>query len=291
MELKLQLGLLLALACAVATNVAFLLKHRGAMQAPPVSFKHPLQSAVGLFRSRWFALGMAVACGAWLLHVAALALAPLSLVQAVLAGGVALIAVLAERGFGHSVGRRQWLGVGLTASGLMLLAVTNPGGGSGNGYSAAAMALFEGTLLSIGLALALSPGFRRHPRGGVVLGLSAGVLFGVSDVALKALATALPAAGPVALVSPWAVSALAASIAGFYASARGLQVGDAVGVITVTSASANVTAIAGGLLVFAEPLPSDPLALVAQVAAFIAIVTAATLLPAPVRAAQARAGA
>jgi hypothetical protein len=75
------LGLLLALASALATNVAFLLKHRGAVLAPPVRVRHPLGSAAGLFRSRWFAIGWIVAVGAWLLHVGALALAPLSIVQ------------------------------------------------------------------------------------------------------------------------------------------------------------------------------------------------------------------
>ena len=100
----LQLGILLACLCALATNVAFLLKHRGACAAPDVSLKHPVRSAVGLFRSKWFAVGMGVALGAWLLHVGALALAPLSVVQAVIAGGLVFLTVLAERWFGYSVG-------------------------------------------------------------------------------------------------------------------------------------------------------------------------------------------
>jgi len=81
--------LLLALACALTSNLAFLYKHRGACAAPAVDIRHPVRSAAGLFRSRWFAVGMLVALGAWGFHVAALALAPMSVVQAVLAGGVA----------------------------------------------------------------------------------------------------------------------------------------------------------------------------------------------------------
>ena len=69
---------------------------------------------------------MAVAAGAWILHVAALAFAPLSVVQAVLSTGVVILAVMAERLFGFEVGIRQWLGVGLTAAGLVLLVVTLP---------------------------------------------------------------------------------------------------------------------------------------------------------------------
>jgi hypothetical protein len=104
----LSIGILLALFCAFATNVGFLLKHRGANAAPDVSLKHPLASAIGLFRSKWFALGMLVALGAWVFHVAALALAPLSVVQAVIAGGLVFLTVLAERWFGCAVGIRQW---------------------------------------------------------------------------------------------------------------------------------------------------------------------------------------
>jgi hypothetical protein len=77
-------GLILTLASAVATNLAFLFKHRGAVLAPPIRARHPLRSAPGLFRSRWFLIGWIVAIVAWGLHVGALALAPLSIVQAVL---------------------------------------------------------------------------------------------------------------------------------------------------------------------------------------------------------------
>jgi hypothetical protein len=83
-------GLALALACALATSVSFLLKQRGAVSAPPVRVRHLLQSAADLFRSRWFAVGWLVALGAWGLHVGALALAPLSVVQAVLSAGPGL---------------------------------------------------------------------------------------------------------------------------------------------------------------------------------------------------------
>jgi len=124
-----DLGILLALLCALLTNLGFLYKHRGANRAPDVDWRHPGRSAAGLFRSKWFAIGMGVALAAWLLHVAAMALAPLSIVQAVISGGLVMLTVLAERCFGFTVGRRQWLGVGFTALGLSTLAVTLPSAG------------------------------------------------------------------------------------------------------------------------------------------------------------------
>src|ERR1700752_2766475 len=103
------LGILLALACALATNVGFLYKHRGACAAPAVDMRRPVWTARSLFRSKLFAIGMAIATGAWVFHVGALAMAPLSMVQAVLAGGMVLLAVMAERMFGIRIGRRQWI--------------------------------------------------------------------------------------------------------------------------------------------------------------------------------------
>ena len=58
---------------------------------------------------------------AWLMRVGALSRAPLSTVQAVLSGGFAFLAVLAERFFGFHLGRRQWLGVMITAAGLTIV--------------------------------------------------------------------------------------------------------------------------------------------------------------------------
>lgn len=287
----LELGILLALLCAFATNVAFLLKHRGACAAPDVSIKHPIASVVGLFRSKWFAIGMLVALGAWVLHVGALALAPLSVVQAVIAGGLVFLTVLAERWFGYSVGTRQWAGVGLTALGLVLLAATLPRGGASANYSTVAMVAFESALLALGTFLVLSKKLDSHEHHGVMLGTAAGILFGVSDVAIKALTTGLGEDGLVAgvLASPWLFTCISASVIAFYASARGLQKGEAVPVITLTSAAANVTAISGGIIVFGDPMPSDPVGIVVQSFAFVLVIVAAALTPAPLRAARAAA--
>src|SRR4029453_4202214 len=127
MPVAVTFGLALALACALATSVSFLLKQRGAVSAPPVRVRHPLRSAAGLFRSKWFAVGWLVALGAWGLHVGALALAPLSVVQAVLSAGLVFLAVLAERFFGFRLGRRQWVGVTITAAGLVVIGLTGGG--------------------------------------------------------------------------------------------------------------------------------------------------------------------
>lgn len=292
--MTLYLGILLALLCAFTTNLAFLYKHRGAVAAPAVDVQHPLRSARGLFRSRWFAIGMAVAVGAWVLHVGALALAPLSVVQAVLAGGVVLLAVMAERIFGFRVGPRQWAGLGLTAAGLVLLGLTLPRiHGAQSQFSVPAMIAFEAGMVAVGALLIVGRriGAPDHHHG-VMLGAAAGLLFGVSDVAIKAITGLVGSDGLLlALASPWTLLAAAASIAAFYASAKGLQEGEAVPVIALTGVAANVAGIAGGIVVFGDPLPGTTLGIVLQALAFALVIVAAALTPAPVRAVRAVASA
>jgi drug/metabolite transporter (DMT)-like permease len=282
-------GILLALACAFTTNLAFLYKHRGACAAPAVHVRHPLRSAHGLFASRWFTVGMLIAVGAWGAHVGALALAPMSVVQAVLAGGVVLLAVMAERLFGFRVGPRQWLGLGLTALGLMLLGVTLPAIHSAHSsFSLPGMIAFEGGFVIVGALLIMGKriGAPDHHHG-VMLGAAAGFLFGVSDVSIKAM-TGLAHGGLLhAVLTPWTAVALAASVAAFYASAKGLQDGEPVPVIALTGVAANVSGIAGGIVVFGDPLPGTALGMVVQAVAFLLVIVAAALTPAPVRAAHA----
>jgi drug/metabolite transporter (DMT)-like permease len=288
-SLAVGVGLICALLSALGTNLAFLFKHRGAVAAPDVDMRHPLRSAVDLFRSRWWSIGWGVAAVAFALHVAALTLAPISIGQAVLAGGLVFLAVLAERFFGFELGRRQWIGIGLVAVSLSLLTLTGGGGGGGasSGYSLAGMIVFESIAVGVGLLLVVSHLIERIPvQRGVLLGVAAGLGFGISDVAIKALSGDLDS-GPVGLLSPWSVVIVTAAVFSFYASARSLQIGDGVAVIAVTSVAANLSTILAGLAVFGDRLGDDALVIGVRIAAFALILVGAALIPAPVRAGEA----
>jgi drug/metabolite transporter (DMT)-like permease len=275
------LGLTLALGSAFATNIAFLFKQRGAVLAAPVDGRHPLRSATDLFHSHWWTVGWLVALGAWALHVGALSLAPLSQVQAVLSGGLVFLALLAERYFGLHLGRRQWLGVAVTAIGLASLALTrgHVAGDTGR-YSLAGLIAVECAIFVIAGVLVATSSHDRCPseRQGMLLGCGAGALFGVSDIAIKYLSSTVPS-DVLALVSPWTGAAVVASVVAFFASARGLQVGPGVEVIVVTAVAANVTAIVGGILVFEETIGTGPVSVVARVAAFSLVIAGGALMP------------
>jgi drug/metabolite transporter (DMT)-like permease len=277
------LGLILAVASALATNLGFLFKQRGAVLAPPIRVRHPLRSAADLFRSRWFLVGWIVSFAAWGLHVGALSLASLSSVQAVLSGGLVFLAVLAERFFGFHLGRRQWAGVTITAVGLLVIGLTATTEGPQRSSLAALIAV-ESAILVLGVGLVRISTRRGLPERGeaLLLATAAGVLFGVSDVAIKYLTHAH---GPLlGLISPWTLTALVSFVISFYASARSLQLGEAIEVIAITSVAANLSAILGGILVFGEPIGSGAVGIIARLLAFSLVIAGAALVPGPLRA-------
>ena len=277
MSFPVLLGLVLALLTAFGSVAGFLYKFRGARQAPPVQMRRPLRSSIELFRSPVYSLGILIALISWGFHVGALALAPISLVQSVIAGGLVLLTFVAERMFGVQVTRREFIAVGLTAAGLAFLAATLSGDASSahSSYRPGTLAIFLAVVGVAGLLLSLA---LRRP---VCLALSAGLLWATSDTSIKALSSHLHHLGIAVLIHPLAVVILVASLVGLLISARSLQLGDAVPMIALTSAAANLTTIAAGPLVFGEPLPSSSLGLAVRIGAFALVIVAAALTPPP----------
>jgi hypothetical protein len=287
MSVSVQIGLLLALATALASVLGFLYKHRGAIASPQVDMRRPVRTSLALFRNPWYTLGILIAMGGWGFHVGALALAPISLVQATIAGGLVLLTVCADRLFAHEVTRREWIGVALAALGLAFLAGTlgDTADEAHSDYEVAGLVAF---LVTVSAAAGVVAWYATaSPREGVLFGAAAGLFWAASDTAIKALSGNLGDASAAGiLIHPLAAVIALASAAGLVVSARSLQVGKAVPVIAVTSVAANALTIAAGPIVFSEPLPDGTLAVIARMAAFALVICAAALTPAPVSAAE-----
>jgi drug/metabolite transporter (DMT)-like permease len=274
-----QIGIGLAVAAALLTNLASLLKHRGCHRAAPVSLRNPLRSARGLARSPWFAAGWGLAAVAWIVHVAALSMAPISIVQAVLAGGAVTLAVMAQRLFGDPVERRQWLALLLGGAGLALLVLTLPHfKGDDSSFTIGGMLGFEGGLALIAFGLALGHRSERlagHHR--ILLAAIAGTLFGIAGVAIKGLTGISDIS--VAVLAPWVLVTILAGVGAQYATAAALQRGGAIETIGLIGLVANAAQICGGILVFGDPLASSPLGLTLQATAFAMVCGSALLIP------------
>jgi hypothetical protein len=275
-----QIGIGLAVAAALLTNLASLLKHRGCRRVAPVRIAEPLRSARNLASSPWFAAGWGVAAVAWLIHIAALSLAPISIVQAVLAGGAVTLAVMAQRLFGDAVERRQWLALLLGGAGLALLVLTVPHfTGNHSGFEIGAMLGFEGGLALLASGLALGHRSERlADHGEVVLAAIAGILFALAGVAIKGLTGAGEVS--VAVLAPWVALTAFAGIGAQYTAAAALQRGGAIETIGLIGLVANAAQIAAGVLVFGDPLSSNPLGLALQASAFAMVCASALLIPA-----------
>jgi len=276
-----EIGIALAVAVALMTNLASLFKHRGCQRTQPVRFSRPIATIQNLARSRWFVAGWGLAALAWLIHIAALSMAPISLVQTVLAAGAVTLAVLSQRLFGDSVEPRQWLALILGAAGLALLVATLPHfNGSGSEFSLAAIVSFEGGLVLLAAGIALGHRSERlAQRRGVLLAVLAGLLFALAGIAIKGL-TGGP--GSMAMIAALVVLTVACGALAQYTTVAALQGGGAIETIGLMGLVANATQIVAGIVVFGDPLSPSPLGIVLQVTAFAMVCASAVLMPAAV---------
>jgi hypothetical protein len=275
------IGLAIAWVAATATSLGWLMKSRGARSSAPMRHNRPWRSLRVLFGSRWFAAGVLVASAGGALHIAALGLAPISTVQAVMASGIVVLGVMAERLFGWPVPGRQRAGVALTALGLLALALSIPSlRGAHSSFRTPAMVAFDLALLAASGLLLLAPRLRRlHGHDGALIGAASGALFGLSDIAVKALFGVAGHGLAAVLLSPWLASAVLSGVAAQYISARSLQTGDAVSVTALTGVAVNVANIAGGIVIFGDPLANGLAGSLIEAGAFAAICLGAFLTP------------
>jgi hypothetical protein len=271
------LGLGLALVASLALNGSYVIQHVGSASAPPVDVRRPIFTLWSLLRSRWWTLGAALGMAGWAVHVAALSRAPLSLVQAFVAGGLALMAPVAARALGAPLTGAERAGVAIAVVSLVLLCVGLGNPGVHGSVDTAPMTAF---LVAAGLAAGMLACARRSWRPHA-LGLAGGVLYGAADVAIKALTGEAHSGGAVAvLTSPWLPAAAVATIGAFFAFQRGLQSGRAVAVISLMTAATTAVSVLGGFLVFGDPLGRSPLLVAVHLLAFALVaVSAAALAP------------
>jgi len=264
--MTLAAGLVLALMAALALNVGFFVQHGAASTMVALSVRHPLASARLLVTNRQWMLGYGAGWIGWGFYIAALALAPLSLVQSVSAGGVGVLAILAHR-LGTPLSRQERIGTGIAVGGLVLLGLSLTSAVTPTA-PARSMTLVVVIACGAGLAGCLVLLARRF-RPGALLGCAAGLLFGVGDMATKG---AVDGVG-LLFVPILAVCTALAFVTLQMAFQRG-RVLETAGTSTLVN---NLIPIVGGIVVFHEPIPPG-LPGVARVVSFVAVVAGAVLL-------------
>lgn len=276
----LVIGLLLAVTGSVALNASYLIQHAGSLRTPAIEVRHPLQTLRSLLRSRLWLIGGALGLAGWAISIAALTQAPLSLVQAFLIGGIALLAPVSVRVLGHRLAPREIAGLTLVLVALAILLVGRGAVGVHSHFHNRGLGIYLTASIVAGAGLLLLK--RRRTQ---MLAAAGGILYGAADVAIKALTGLIGRHGvSAALTSPWLIATIAASICAFFCFQRALQSGRPMPVIALMTAGNNVVSIIGGLAVFGDPLGHRPGMVMIHLAAFGLIVLAAWLL-APAQAA------
>lgn len=265
------IGLFLALASAVAVNWAYSREHDAAVRLPPLSPRHPVASLRTVAQSRAWLVGFAVESGGWLLYVAAVRLAPLALVQAVSASGIAVLALITSRGRVSCLARHELLAVAIALAGLLLLSVSMISSQQGGSQPQAYAVLLWLGATAAGAAFLISA-HTRLPRA-ASLGLAAGLLFAAGDISTKVVVQ-----GGLWLVA--IVSLLACYATGTSALQSAFQHGRALTSAGIATLTTNAVPIAAGLVLFREPLPHGVYGGL-RIAAFASIVIGATVLADP----------
>lgn len=258
--LRLIGALLLALASAALINVGFVLQHRGRAQelaAGHASLGHA-------WRNRAWVGGQALGWIGFAGQIVAVALAPLTLVQAFAAGSLAISVPIAARILGQRVGEAQLIAMAVVAVSLASLPV---GLGHHHGHLQAG-ALLMATLITVLAAAALALRGRTHLQA-----IASGGLYGVADAAIKADALGLRLHGPRALLSGWTVVAALATFGGFLAFQAALRGRDPVAPLSLMNAFTAVTAVGLGVGGFGESLGASTPAAIGHLIA-IALVLA-----------------
>jgi len=270
MSWSLMAGLGLALLSTGALNWGFFAQHGATGEIALLTVRRPLRSLGLLLRHPRWLRGFAVGLLGWALYVAALALAPLSLVQAVSAGGIGLLALLVSREGGIKLARRERVGVSVAVLGLALLALSITGasthGSSGSTSLVVAWLVGSATIAAVLVGPAAS-----LLAGGAGFGLAAGALYAAGDVGTKAAL----AGGNARLFLVGGV--LACHGLAFVAFQLGLQRGSVLASAGLASLCTNALPILAGTTVFGEGLPSGPRG-VARLLAFASVVVGAALL-------------
>jgi hypothetical protein len=234
--------------------------------------RRPLHSLHLLLSDRSWMLGFGMESGGFVLYAAALALAPLAVVQSIGAGGIGVLAYVSARVAGRRLGPAGLSGVSLSIVGLLALAISlgKGNGGGGEGTTAGILAWIGGTAV---LAIAVLLIGQRTGLVAAAMGVAGGLMFSIGDFSTK-LATQGGAH------FAFAVTLVIGYTLGTSLLQLGYQRGNALTVAGLATLLTNALPILAGTVVLSEPVPAGAFGAL-RVLAFVAVSAGAVLLASP----------
>ena len=272
MKVGVAIGLGLAVGSTTLTNLAYLREHDAAAALPTLSMRRPLHSLRLLLTDRTWLLGFGMESGGFILYAAALALAPLAIVQSIGAGGIGVLAYVSARVSGRRLDARGLIGVSLSIVGLLALAVSlgKGNGGGSQGTTVGILAWIGGTALVAVAVLAV--GYRKAEIA-AAMGIAGGMMFSIGDVSTKVATEGSARFG-------FVLTLIIGYTLGTSLLQLGYQRGAALTVAGIATLLTNALPILAGTVVLGEPVPSGIFGAL-RVLAFVAVTVGAVLLASP----------
>jgi drug/metabolite transporter (DMT)-like permease len=281
-------GIALALLAATAYNVGLIQEKRALGRMAALDLRRVPRVVASLLADPAWLAGFALMLLGLACQIVVLTFEPVSVVQPVLASGVALVLVLSRLVLRERLGALEYWCVGAMAVSVILLAASAGGAGGGAGHHASPgwLAAVMIPTVVIGLLVAASPlrgrsRGHRAPAAGVCFGIGTGLLYGVAALAIKGLSGILVGHhGAVHIVAGIVSSPYLYVLAGCSAAAMllfqvALQSCRASIVVPVSNVAGSVYFMIAGTWLFHEHLPASPAKLGLRLAA---IVTAGLVL-------------
>jgi drug/metabolite transporter (DMT)-like permease len=281
-------GIALALLAATAYNVGLIQEKRALGRMAALDLRRVPRVVASLLADPAWLAGFALMLLGLACQIVVLTFEPVSVVQPVLASGVALVLVLSRLVLRERLGALEYWCVGAMAVSVILLAASAGGAGGGAGHHASPgwLAAVMIPTVVIGLLVAASPlrgpsRSHRAPAAGVCFGIGTGLLYGVAALAIKGLSGILVGHhGAVHIVAGIVSSPYLYVLAGCSAAAMllfqvALQSCRASIVVPVSNVAGSVYFMIAGTWLFHEHLPASPAKLGLRLAA---IVTAGLVL-------------
>jgi len=272
MSISTAVAIVLALLSTTLTNLAYLREHEAAAALPVLSMRRPVHSVQLLLSDRSWLLGFALESTGFLLYAAALALASLSLVQSINAGGIGVLAYVSAHLSRRRLSRRELVGVLVSFLGLLALAVSLVGGsGEGGRGPTAAVLLWLGASGAVALLVLLVG--RAFLGLAVAAGVAGGLFFAIGDISTKLVTEGGARIGfLLTLVLGYTLGTVLLQL--------GYQAGGALVVAGLATLLTNAIPIAAGTIVLDEPVPGGAFGGL-RVLAFAAVTAGAFLLARP----------
>jgi drug/metabolite transporter (DMT)-like permease len=282
--LKTLFAIICAIAASLAFNYAMYMQKKAVGVLPEVKMQFSWSVIKAFVSNRAWLVSMVVVLFGSGLYAYALTVAPISIVQPIMASGVALLAYLAIKNLGEKPRRIDLVAIGLSILGVALIGVSLAEGLPKDvRHSPVSLWIFTAALVVVAIIIPLAMMKGSDARKAAGLGIAVGIFYGTSAVFAKLLLVdwsgqwstrgVLVVFSSVFLIA-WAVTLVPA----FIILQAALQKGQAIVVVPLLAGLSQLVPIALGMVALHEKFPKSPALSVLRIFAFALILVATVIL-------------